>query len=126
MATVVKSVSVSPWALAPVAESDPRFLPCSSIKARYPGVEGNALQDKVFADYLLCKDGDVRLPFFSASGRPCFVLNNRNLGGWRAFLVRVVEQKGLHEGVRGQAWAVPGDELDTWLLISHATLAEAI
>lgn len=123
------SKSKSPWAAGPTHE-DPRWKPCASIKVRYPKLEGNAMQDRVFQDYLLSTDGDQRLPFFTEAGVKVFErhrINNRNLGAWREYLVRQIMSKGYHEGVRGQAWAVPSDtEASKYLLISHATLTEAI
>eukprot|EP00959_Pyramimonas_sp_CCMP1952_P306495 6414576-Pyramimonas_sp.AAC.1 len=61
-------------------------------------------------------------------------MNNRNFAAYRENLVRKILKKGLMEGVRGEAWAIPSEkstgvvniERHQLHLLSHATLAEAV
>ena len=121
--------AASPWADKASLVADPKYKECSSITERYPGLDGNLLQDRIFSDYLLSVSGDVRLPLLDEWGKPTMkrhALNNRNHAAVREGLVKRIQTKGLVEGVRGQAWAVVGESASEYELISHATLVEAL
>jgi hypothetical protein len=111
---------------------DPKFTEHASVSIAYPGLEGNELQTAVFTDFLKEPDTpNLRLALLDADGEPTLhrhrECNPRNYEAHRENLVRTVLRDGLHEGVRGEAWAVPIiGKPGHYNLISHATLAEAI
>jgi hypothetical protein len=111
------------------SESDPRWVVQKDVYVRYPKLEGNELQVKIFSDYVVPGELDVRLSLFDEQGVPCLKrhkLNDRDHSAVREVLVKDVLKKGLIEGVRGEAWAICTQVAGYYELISHATLAEAL
>ena len=46
------------------SESDPRWVAQKDVYVRYPKLEGNELQIKIFSDYVVPGELDVRLSLF--------------------------------------------------------------
>ena len=111
--------NLSPW--------DTRVV---SVAARFPGMSGRILQNKIWELYVI-ESSTPPVPFFDDRGARNFSrhrLNDREQRDTVAQYAKGVRESGMLMDVRGKAWAVltSYDGPKKYEIISAATLIEAV